>query len=109
MGLTSHHGAVDLGSGPHEIPAPPARTVESTLGEPSTPVMFDLHADVAERARRWLDEPATTRLVGPALDPDEPSRAFMSGSSLAQWFASLVHVGKVTPVTILTNVETPDT
>jgi erythromycin esterase len=109
LGLTFHHGTVDLGTGPHEIPAPPARVVESTLGEPSTPVMFDLHADVAEPARRWLDAPATMRLVGPAFDPDEPSKALMSGGSLAQWFQSLIHIGKVGPVTVLTSAETPDT
>lgn len=109
LGLTFHHGTVDLGSGPHEIPAPPARAVESTLGEPSTPVMFDLHADVAEPVRRWLDAPATMRLVGPAFDPDDPSKAFMSGGSLAQWFQSLVHVGNVAPVTVLADAESPDT
>jgi erythromycin esterase len=109
LGLTFHHGVVDLGSGPHEIPVPPAQAVESTLGEPSTPVMFDLHADVAEPVRRWLDAPATMRLVGPAFDPDEPSKALMSGGSLAQWFESLVHIGKVGPVTVLASAETPDT
>ena len=108
LGLTFHHGAVDLGSGPHEIPVPPARAVESTLGEPSTPVMFDLHADVAAPVRRWLDAPAMMRLVGPAFDPDEPSKALMSGGSLAQWFESLVHIGKVGPVTVLAGAETPD-
>jgi hypothetical protein len=97
LGLTFHHGAVDLGSGPHEIPVPPVRVVESTLGEPSTPVLSDLHADLAEPVRRWLDAPATMRLVGPAFDPDEPSKALVSGGSLAQWFESLVHVGAVGP------------
>jgi erythromycin esterase len=108
LGLTFHHGAVDLGSGPHDIPVPPARVVESTLGDPSTPVLFDLHAHLAEPVRRWLDAPATMRLVGPAFDPDEPSKALMSGGSLAQWFESLVHVGTVGPVTLLAGAETPD-
>lgn len=109
LGLTFHHAAVDLGTGPHQIPAPPAHVVESTLGEPSMPVLFDLHTDVAEPVRRWLDAPATLRLVGPAFDPDEPSKALMSGGSLAQWFASLVHVGQVGPVTGLAVTEPAST
>lgn len=107
LGLTFHHGTVDLGAGPHEIPAPPAGVVDAALGDPSTPVMFDLHADVAAPVRRWLDAPATMRLVGPAFDPDEPSKARMSGGSLAQWFESLIHVGEVGPVTVLAGAETP--
>lgn len=108
LGLTFHHGVVDLGSGPHEIPAPPAGTVESMLGEPLTPVMFDLHARVTDPAHRWLHAPATMRLVGPAFDPEEPSKALMSGGSLARWFESLIHVGTVGPVTVLAGTGAPD-
>ena len=108
LGLTFHHGTVDLGSGPHDIPDPPAGAIESTLGSPSVPVMFDLQADVDERVRRWLDGRASMRLVGPAFDPDEPSKALMSGGSVAQWFEALVHVGKVGPVDVLTGAGTPD-
>jgi erythromycin esterase len=111
LGLTFHHGTVDLGGGdgPHEIPPPPARTIESTLGDPPAPVVFDLRAGGDERVQRWLDTPATMRLVGPAFDPDEPSKALMSGGSLAQWFEALVHIGTVAPVTVLPGAVTPDT
>jgi erythromycin esterase len=113
LGLTFHHGTVDLGGGDgsHEIPPPPARTVESTLGDPPAPVLLDLQADAGgdEQARRGLDGPATMRLVGPAFDPDEPSKALMSGGSLAQWFEALVHVGTVGPVTVLPGAVTPAT
>jgi len=108
LGLTFHHGTVDLGSGQYEIPDPPAGTVEAALGDPRTPVLIDLRGDDAEPVRRWLDAPATMRLVGPAFDPDEPSKAHMSGGSLAQWFDSLVHTGRVGPVTLLAGAQTRD-
>lgn len=106
VGLSFHHGTVDLGNGRYEIPEPPATTVEAALGDPSTPVLLDVHADVTEPIRQRLDSPAMMRLVGPAFDPDEPSKAHMSGGSLAQWFDALIHIGKVGPVTLLADTQT---
>ncbi|MGH9209242.1 MAG: erythromycin esterase family protein [Acidimicrobiales bacterium] len=107
VGLTFHHGVVDLGTGPHVIPDPPATVLETTLGDAPTAVMFDLHAEVAEPVRHWLDAPASLRLVGPAFDPAEPSKARMAGGSLASWFDALIHVGQVAPVTSLEPREPP--
>ncbi|MBL7523149.1 erythromycin esterase family protein [Frankia sp. CNm7] len=98
LGLTFHHGVVDLGEGPHPIPPPPAGTVESLLGAPPRPIVLDTRAAADTPLERWLARPATVRLVGPAFDPADPSKAAMSGGSLAEWFDAVAHVGRVSPV-----------
>jgi erythromycin esterase len=97
VGLTFHHGGVEIGSSMYGIPPPPASLVESVLGDPAEPYLLDLRSGTPGPVREWLDAPAELRLVGPRFDPANPDIARMSGGSLADWFDALVHVGTVHP------------
>ncbi|GAA2093818.1 hypothetical protein GCM10009801_61350 [Streptomyces albiaxialis] len=94
VGLTFHHGTAL-----YEFPAPPADFAESVLGA-AGPDAFTLDlrtgggADPAARA--WLDEPVTTRLIGPSYDPEHDADYHLTGASLAGMLDAVIHVREVT-------------
>jgi erythromycin esterase len=102
VALTFHHGVVDPGPSPCDVPAPPRGSADAVLGATDLDVYWvDLHGMQPDPVRAWLDSPARLRLIGPRYAPAEDSTNFMSGGSLAEWFDLIVHTRDVTPVSRL--------
>jgi erythromycin esterase len=105
LGVTCHHGTVNVGWSPprpHPVPAPPPQFAESTLdagGQPS--FILDLHTPAPDEVRAWLDSPATLRAIGPSYDPDKDADYYMSGGSLGEWFDAVIQLREVSPTRLL--------
>jgi erythromycin esterase-like protein len=105
IGFTFDHGTVISGFDqppytglPFAVPRPAPDWAERPLGEAGLDQFaLDLHADAPPAVQAWLQEPTTTRAIGPSFDPQDPLAYYMTGGSLAQWFDVIVHRQVVTP------------
>lgn len=98
IGLTFHHGSVDLDGQPVLVPVPPTDFTDAVLGGTGLDrYLLDLRARGSDSTRTVADAPAKLRLVGPHYDPDRP--ASMSGGSLSEFFDTVLHTREVTPAT----------
>lgn len=98
VGLTFHHGSLDLGGPPQAVPAPTAGRADSVLGGAGLDTyLLELHHGLQDSLRAWLDAPATLRLIGPGYDPRDDANQHMSGGSLADWYDVVIHCRLVTP------------
>lgn len=80
------------------LPPPPSHFAEAPLAQVESPVWYlDLRQPVDGAARRWLGEPATTRLVGPRYDPRQNADFCMSGTPFGEWFDAILYARAVTP------------
>ncbi|MFG3254618.1 erythromycin esterase family protein [Streptomyces sp. NPDC048172] len=94
VGLTFHHGTAL-----YDFPAPPADFAESVLGAAGHDAFtLDLRAggDADPAARAWLDGPVTTRLIGPAYDPEHDADYSMTADSFTGMLDAVIHVREVT-------------
>jgi erythromycin esterase len=97
VGLTFHHGSLTLGPTSRTVPAPPPHFAEAILGGAGDDAyLLDLHADMPETVRAWLDGPATVRLA-PSFNPAADADTHMTGGSLTEWFDVIIHMNCVAP------------
>ena len=105
IGVTFHHGAVNVGWNPPEpypVPAPPSEFAEWTLGDAGLEdFIVDLHAPAPDEVRAWLSVPARLRVIGPSYEPERDSDYFMSINSLAESFDAIIQLEEVTPTRLL--------
>jgi erythromycin esterase-like protein len=95
IGFTLGHGAVSLGPGQTAVlPEPAEHWFERPFREVrADQFALDLRKPAPASARRWLEDPITTRGL-----PDRGPDSSMDGGSPAQWFDVIVHRQDVTPV-----------
>ena len=106
VGLTFHHGAVDTGLGPIEVPVPASDFAGATLDAAGPgPYLLDLRGKRLAPVDAWLSSPAKIRVVGPWYDPADDAAYNMTGGSLGTWFDALVFVRQVTPIRRLSRAE----
>jgi erythromycin esterase len=107
VGLVFHHGSITsdftTGFGAHPVDAPPADTVDATLGAASRPDYYvDLHAQAPRPVHGWLDGPARLRMIHPQYNEDDDGSGYlMSVDSLRAAFDVLVQVRVTTPSRLL--------
>ncbi|WP_084964890.1 erythromycin esterase family protein [Thermoactinospora rubra] len=107
IGTVSRHGRVLLGwetGKPSVFTVPPAgpRMVDYQLGKAEHDnYLIDLHAEAPAVVRRWLDGPATMRVIGTAYDPKRDADYMMSIPSLRRGFDAVLHLGETTPTRLL--------
>jgi erythromycin esterase len=88
----------DRGSVPFPVLGAPPEFVESVLAHVDIDAyVLDLRGPQPSSVRRWLDAPATTRLIGPHYDPEDDAAYHMCGGSLADWFDVIIHSQQATP------------
>jgi erythromycin esterase len=108
IGLTFGQGTADAGTGPVAVPPPADGFAEAVLDAVPAAVPDPYlvgwregregRGGLPPAVRAWLEAPATLRLVGPWYDPAHDADVHMTGGALADWFAALAHVHRVTPV-----------
>ncbi|HEX4818222.1 MAG TPA: erythromycin esterase family protein [Nonomuraea sp.] len=107
IGTVAHRGRVLLGweSGkPSVYTVPPAGPpmVDHRLGQAEHDnYLIDLHAEAPAAVRRWLDGPATMRIIGTAYDPRKDADYMMRVASWRRGFDAIVHLGRTTPTRLL--------
>jgi erythromycin esterase len=105
VGMTFHHGAVNVGWNPPEplrVPEPPGQFADRALGDAGPgSFILDLHAPAPDAVRAWLNAPAKLRVIGPSYEPANDADYHMSGGSLAQWFDAIIRLEEVTPTRLL--------
>lgn len=86
IALTFHHGSLPL-----PVDDPPADYIEAVLGAVDLETyLLEIDRSWPEAARRWLDAPTKTRLIGPGIHE-------LLGPSLRTWFDFVLHSRRVTP------------
>ncbi len=105
VGCVFDHGAVNAGFAPptaHDVPPPQPDFVEAGFAGVASPMedfIVDLRTPSA--GARWLTDPARTRVIGPAYEPEQDGAYWMAGGSVAEWFDLLVYQRKVSPTQLL--------
>jgi erythromycin esterase-like protein len=80
------------------VPPPRPPTVDHVLGQARhRTYLLDLRAPASPPVRRWLDAPATMRLIGSAYDAGKDADFTMTVGSLRRGFDAVLHIGAVTP------------
>jgi erythromycin esterase len=84
---------------PLPVRGAPPEFVEAVLADVDIDAYaLDLRGLLPAPIRRWLDAPATTRLIGPHYDPEQDAAYHMCGGSLADWFDVIIHSQETTPI-----------
>ncbi len=63
--------------------------------------LLDLNAKAPPQVRRWLDGPATMRLIGSAYDAARDADYMMRVESWRRGFDAILHLGTITPTRLL--------
>ncbi|MEU6076065.1 erythromycin esterase family protein [Micromonospora sp. NPDC047074] len=85
-----------------QVPPPSGIMVDHVLGRAKHPdFVLDLHADAPLPVRRWLNQPATMRLIGSAYNSGNDSAYAMSVESWISAFDAILHLDTTTPVRLL--------
>jgi erythromycin esterase len=80
------------------VPPPRPPTVDHVLGQARhRTYLLDLRAPASPPVRRWLDAPATMRLIGSAYDAGKDADFTMTVGSFRRGFDAVFHIGAVTP------------
>ena len=91
IGLTCNHAIEQA-----PMPPPPTNFAESAFST-TEPGYVTLRHAADGTARRWLDRPTRTRIIGPRYDPDHDADHYLACSSIADCFDVVIHVPAIRP------------
>jgi erythromycin esterase len=108
IGTMFHEGIITTGWAqpdgptPHVVGPPDPATVDATLGDARAgDYLIDLHAPASRPVRRWLEAPATLRLIAEDYDAANDAAHNMTVDSLSGGFDALLHLAHTTPTRLL--------